>query len=1197
MPHNTYQWWDQDIWDSQLIWESAFSEWHQHSLPLYIHSSNIYTKTLYADPAPRDPVKPYFGHWLDNTGIQFQFMNTTQTIWHLPGWTSPTTKRFIRPGQDWEAGKTSFPSSDPKAPSRVLATRKVRTVSTYISDEWLAFLWFVDPIAGAADPGAGHGVWAQAGKKFLGFEDKWHDKGMELFYAAATVGPMPHYHEGYIDEFGNGFTTGVFLSESAFHSDGVPIPESGRLKAIAEYFADYGDDPLIAAADPTHHTHKLLPLNPQSPLFGTYPATVGNAGHIGIFPGGKVAGSDQANTQHDNTVGVSLLGDVNEIIFLESAEVHYSNEELQMVVPGIDHWACDLVPGVCLGLTQDPNVPPAEQVPSAKVLQNLAERQTIFNEHIEYTYKSRIHTHRPFETSKDISNYRVFTDRVFDLDSLPDTQSKGSLISTISFINPIYKNALDAVPNNYHILIPNSYLFGQFAENKERFYKGDDTNTKYGALLTSGLQYLPEPESEFSQAAQFPEGIGMGDYLQLWSRGVSKSEGVDIWNGPTDGSWAGGIPSTPIIGFPKYEFLQEYKPNWPWTHPAMINITINVPRFSNFSFIQLDPEGLGFQAGRGIFIGSKGWPPSESLMLFLMAQVAGNTESTKENYWKRELRSKENLDISSWDLTQYVDQGKYWDLTTAADAKDLLQHNDLISYDFGGLENWEENFFDIGAALAYLGDWIRFSGRLRSTYEILNPPLEWKKQGWSPNPAGGMDLQYHAFGNHVHPYAHNEVMFYEIEKKKGDTILQRFFITKPTPEQWNSNEQSTIEYIDSQLKFNKEYRYTVYSYVLSIGNEYRYQDIQPTDFAAANMVHKSEKWDPSYDTYYVWTINTETWNPDTAPEQWPNAPSVATIYAINKPKIELLKIPYIEFAPVYITDSPPLHPNVEIYPYQGINNKLLFLLSQYVGEHIDVPIPILPGDEAIFDQIKAAQESDADLAPGEIRFKSDEPDYKYQVFRLEKHPEDWSDFGTALRKELFLEKDFIDDIAPNKKYYYIFRSVDHHDNISNPSPVFEVELVDDSGAIYLNAKIVDFVEKVSRENIKSMRKYVHIVPTLKQSNLSTPQAETIYAAEDTPSGVNLGALFGGEPCTSPDTPSSPRTFKVRFTSKSSGKMFDLNLKFVHEHEGKDDSLVSPFTPFEGADDTTTVTDPATTPGNGVTLLDEPYDWLPEDVDD
>ncbi len=49
-----------------------------------------------------------------------------------------------------------------------------------------------------------------------------------------------------------------------------------------------------------------------------------------------------------------------------------------------------------------------------------------------------------------------------------------------------------------------------------------------------------------------------------------------------------------------------------------------------------------------------------------------------------------------------------------------------------------------------------------------------------------------------------------------------------------------------------------------------------------------------------------------------------------------------------------------------------------------------------------------------------------------------------------------DKNTPNKKYYYTFKTIDYHGNISNPSPVYEVEIVDDNGASYFLMNTVNF---------------------------------------------------------------------------------------------------------------------------------------------
>ena len=46
------------------------------------------------------------------------------------------------------------------------------------------------------------------------------------------------------------------------------------------------------------------------------------------------------------------------------------------------------------------------------------------------------------------------------------------------------------------------------------------------------------------------------------------------------------------------------------------------------------------------------------------------------------------------------------------------------------------------------------------------------------------------------------------------------------------------------------------------------------------------------------------------------------------------------------------------------------------------------------------------------------------------------------------EEFFEESVLPNTKYYYTFRSVDVHGHMSNPTPIYQVELIDADGAIY-----------------------------------------------------------------------------------------------------------------------------------------------------
>ena len=66
-------------------------------------------------------------------------------------------------------------------------------------------------------------------------------------------------------------------------------------------------------------------------------------------------------------------------------------------------------------------------------------------------------------------------------------------------------------------------------------------------------------------------------------------------------------------------------------------------------------------------------------------------------------------------------------------------------------------------------------------------------------------------------------------------------------------------------------------------------------------------------------------------------------------------------------------------------------------------------------------------------------------------------------------------IEQNKKYYYIARGIDYHQNRSNPTPIYEVEIINDNGLIIPNINLFDF-EKDDQAYVleKEIKRYLKI---------------------------------------------------------------------------------------------------------------------------
>ena len=343
--------------------------------------------------------------------------------------------------------------------------------------------------------------------------------------------------------------------------------------------------------------------------------------------------------------------------------------------------------------------------------------------------------------------------------------------------------------------------------------------------------------------------------------------------------------------------------------------------------------------------------------------------------------------------------------------------------------------------------------------------------------------------------AYNETLVYEIHKTSVNSgATQIIFVP-------NTELLDVLTYIDTQVKYDKEYTYQVYAQQLIVGTQYRYINFRPNAGAGA---------------------------PDDARIKFE---------VEYKPSLKIAQIPiFVEEA--RILDNAPVAPNVDIVPYKGVADELLINLSSNVGDYELQPIIIDERDKQFVAKFKKARK----LLPNEpIRFRSDDFVQRFEVYRLEDPPKSYEDFdGNLLTTEISdvaISVSIVDSISPNKKYYYTFRGVDVHGNRSNPTDVYQVELVQFEGMIFFDINIYTFkLEEMGYNNVKSsrtFRRYLKVNPNLIQSLInydkSIPDGSTASAYDA--SNISLGLA---------DESVWDKRFKMRITSKHSGKKFDIN---------------------------------------------------------
>jgi len=342
--------------------------------------------------------------------------------------------------------------------------------------------------------------------------------------------------------------------------------------------------------------------------------------------------------------------------------------------------------------------------------------------------------------------------------------------------------------------------------------------------------------------------------------------------------------------------------------------------------------------------------------------------------------------------------------------------------------------------------------------------------------------------------AYNEAIMYEIVRT-GGTSPQRIFVA-------NAEELDIMKYVDTQVKYNTEYTYQIYAHQLIVGTKYKYYNFnyEPMD--------SSFQQGDSYKTLCGVTF---------------------------EPSLQIARLPIFNQT-VRILDNAPVFPNANIVPFKGVNNRVLINLSANIGSYELDPIIITSADDSFAKQYREARGL---TGKDPILYESDDPVSKFEVYRSMDPPLSYSSFSnkllTTVSSAYATSVSLIDNISPNTKYYYTFRSIDVHDNRSNPTDVYVIELVEYDGMIFFNQSIYQFgdIEYNNVKTTKSFKRYFQINPNFIQS--------MINYEETFPDGNGSSAFLADSVVVGrADTSVWDKRFKMRITSKNSGKKFDLN---------------------------------------------------------
>jgi hypothetical protein len=359
--------------------------------------------------------------------------------------------------------------------------------------------------------------------------------------------------------------------------------------------------------------------------------------------------------------------------------------------------------------------------------------------------------------------------------------------------------------------------------------------------------------------------------------------------------------------------------------------------------------------------------------------------------------------------------------------------------------------------------------------------------------------------------AYSEILMFKIAKyltASPNASVQEFYF-------YNAGDETAgvQTFIDTQVKYDQEYQYAVTAFAAVVGSKYKYSNVATTD---------------------AWVMNAFI------------ASSEASFTVDVSTSIRLYEIPLFS-STGRIVMPPPYYPQSHIEQIKGVTSAMLFSFDTQVGETYEVPLSLTDKEQESNTQLLSDETRSFE---GQILYRSTAAMSGVQVYRTDMAPDSYEDFKGNLFRTLSTDADLASDLTAgavakilkqrtNEKFYYMFRALGPHGETSNPSPVYQIELYSDGGVAYPITRLYEFGQDSNKTTTKTMKNLLRITPRITQA-LVNEQASGLIdengnvqapSLNDIVLGLEDEILFG-------------KKFKIRITSKNTGKKMDLNVTFT-----------------------------------------------------
>lgn len=394
---------------------------------------------------------------------------------------------------------------------------------------------------------------------------------------------------------------------------------------------------------------------------------------------------------------------------------------------------------------------------------------------------------------------------------------------------------------------------------------------------------------------------------------------------------------------------------------------------------------------------------------------------------------------------------------------------------------------------------------------------------------------------------HNEVIAYRVEKIGGrgtgdantQNTLQNFWFL-------NTIDVSDFEYIDNQVLYGEEYTYNIYKYVLIAGAGYSYSDLRITQTIADldgswclefYNPETNEAIAPLYSDIDVLTGDLNTGAQLDSEDKY-----LADFQVDIVPSIKIVEIPILTKT-VSVLDSPTNPVNVIPFYERNDSNRIGFNVRYDAPIETPFPTTLTTAEDSYRDRYLESY----DLLSDET-FLTDSVSLPItlEIYRLDSKPTSLTDFSGNLlaTKSMKIENEdtvfsttiAYDKIAANRKYYYLFRIANEVGSPAYASHVIEASLQADGGykfglfESYFENELAD--ETPTRER-ESFKKLINLVPSINNFFVNDSDADYTNLARNEVNNITFGE---GDVVWD-------KTFKLRLTSKKTGKKIDINVTY------------------------------------------------------